>query len=486
MLDKIGENTPSSNTGFLGTTATGSKKAPLEIDKKIQESSRNLISNTEEISPKPPGCLKSRRWQWFTTFLRSIRSFFSCVFPFFGKHHMVVNNPRQTDALHKDPLIPQTTIQGDTEQQEPLEKPVATGLSSGKPTVQRAASFISPRSLVEQNVPDVVSDDKAIELISVKGLALIGWLEHSDVLQNIEETAKQLAKFFNKEETEQICMWLGRLKETDDFEGTLEEMQEIEEGNTATSIIVKERQETLSQAASNILCLMATNESFKNTALTSIYANNECCSDRAAMTINELYTAWVISSLSDCGASIQEKLKTVIGCAKTFALRAYLAEKIVEYDKKITETEQPNPYDPNWVGSQYHYRESVQLYLSYEQMLKEQLGLVSLMLKSGGSTKKKIVGEPGEIVKAVNNRWIDHLMNLPIFSEMINKNADFTSMWSPIEDEFYERLETLEINATPEHRESLDIQHEQGKVMLELQQRKKEVVQAWLAEQKLP
>ncbi|MEI8126063.1 MAG: hypothetical protein WCG42_09935, partial [Parachlamydiaceae bacterium] len=55
-----------------------------------------------------------------------------------------------------------------------------------------------------------------------------------------------------------------------------------------------------------------------------------------------------------------------------------------------------------------------------------------------------------------------------------------------IRREFYERLETLEINATPEHRESLDFQHEQGKVMLELQQRKKEVVQAWLAEQKLP
>lgn len=78
--------------------------------------------------------------------------------------------------------------------------------------------------------------------------------------------------------------------------------------------------------------------------------NNAHCRDRAAMALNEVYTAWKILCPSVEEMSVREKLEMLVGVAKTHRLRKELQLLIPS-----------------------HERESVEIYLFYESKLRTEL-----------------------------------------------------------------------------------------------------------------
>ena len=155
------------------------------------------------------------------------------------------------------------------------------------------------------------------------------------------------------------------------------------------------------------------NKEFAELFFSQVEANNECCQDRAAMALNEIYTSWKITTL-DKNSSDKEKLELMTRGAKTLALRAAIANYIERQQKENKTIE----------------RESVEIYLYYETALKEKLNLLSAI----DSMAYKAVGKRDwineeDLINKIEETYLDYLIEFPSFDKMVQSNKSYNELY---------------------------------------------------------
>ena len=153
------------------------------------------------------------------------------------------------------------------------------------------------------------------------------------------EKDSETALSFNEEEKGLLNEWLLRLAKTKDYQSC---------------------QLALAKIACAMLQSLKELPEFKKLFFTQVENDNDSCQDRAAMSLNLLYTAWKMHALPE-GSSTQEKFALIQRAARAEALRAYLADCIDRRQKSTNAIEQ----------------ESVEIYLYYETAFKQKLDLLT-------------------------------------------------------------------------------------------------------------
>lgn len=162
---------------------------------------------------------------------------------------------------------------------------------------------------------------------------------------------------------------------------------------------------------------------FRETFFAQIASNLEACGDRAAMALNEVYTAWRIHGLGTLGDS-RARLKLAIGCAKTNALRRVVMDE-------------------------YGGLRCVERMLFPEIQLRERLGLVTAvksMLFQGAVTD--MIPQLDEIARRVEETWHTHLF------KFLEDNPELVPGLPQAPDndgELHAALEALDPTTMPEY-----------------------------------
>jgi Leucine-rich repeat (LRR) protein len=212
-------------------------------------------------------------------------------------------------------------------------------------------------------------------------------------------------------------------------------------------------------AFAKIICKMLVDvikdKDFQELFLAQIATNLEACEDRAAMALNEIYTAWMLSKKG----SAKEKLEIMIQGAKTIALRQALAVRMEEYRKQTG----------------VDLGESVEVYLYYEVALKQELNLLSVI----DTMRYDVIGkkdwiDQDQLIARVNETYLDHLIQFSSFDAILKKDRNYLIARIVIVKEFNAKIEKL-YNAMPEGDETSEIylnwQHELGKLTQERESR---------------
>lgn len=165
------------------------------------------------------------------------------------------------------------------------------------------------------------------------------------------------------------------------------------------------------------------NPEFKEIFFDQAEANNTCCADRTAMSLNEIYTSWRILCNSQ-----QEDLKIMVGVARTLRLRRTIDTLIAKFER---ERKRENP---EYKGE----AESVEIFLNYETELREELQLESAIR----SMKYDTIGKRDWIDRAalihdVNENYYEELVNIPLFEKRMQKE------WEPITAFYQAKLNDL-------------------------------------------
>lgn len=231
--------------------------------------------------------------------------------------------------------------------------------------------------------------------------------------------------------------WLYRLEKTRDF---------------------RSAQGQLASIVCQIMTSVIENESFKELFFTQIAANNECCEDRAAMALNEIFTAWKINCLPEA-APLTEKLQVMTRCAKAIALRHELSKII----------------PPNET-------ESVEIYLYYETRLKDHISTAIQQMRYETIGRREWISED-KLLEALNDTYFTHLMALPVF-ENIAKTA-LHEEWESIQQKGQTDLDDLGEcpEGEPFEEAVLNWQHRQGEVMQNQKEAWARCVKKWYDEQ---
>lgn len=260
----------------------------------------------------------------------------------------------------------------------------------------------------------LLRDQNALKILPNRLKAWIAWSGDKVDLTKIEAGTPHQINEVNE--------WLTRLERTRDF---------------------CRSQQKLALIVCKMLESVCENEEFRELFFIQIAANNVSCEDRAAMALNEIYTSWKIVCLPE--ASLKTRLKILAGAAKTAALR-------IEIGKCLPKEEQ----------------ESVEIYLYFETLLKEQLDLCTVMENMAYSDiGKRSWIDVETLVKKVDSTYFTYLLALPPF-ERIVKTA-LKSEWDKIEMKACDELEDLgERPLGDDLSESvLSWSHQLGKVMQE-------------------
>lgn len=223
---------------------------------------------------------------------------------------------------------------------------------------------------------------------------------------------------FSLYERNQMNEWLFRLEKTKDFSSV--------------------QQASVAKIVCQILYDISKNEEFKAFFISHIISNNEHCSDRAAMALNEIYTTWRICFLPP-NSTLKEKLGIMTKVSKTMALRDCLSRLIAQYEKKM----------------KCDLSESVEIYLYYETLLRNSLGLESAIegMKSSNFGICFWINLERLIAETEKN-YLNHLIKFHLFESWVEEDLWFQNTWAPLEEEFYtkiqsetEKLEVLEAEA---------------------------------------
>lgn len=245
---------------------------------------------------------------------------------------------------------------------------------------------------------------------------------------------KDLTEITNLTDSEKddLNIWLDRLEQTRDFQ---------ESQKTKLAKIICDMLETVIK-----------NEQFKYSFLAQIRRNNSGCEDRAAMALNELYTSWNLTSISE--RSLQEKLAILKGVSRTNAIRKAIALYISAYQKTT-----------NVITN-----ESVEIYLFYETELRQQLGLISAIENMYyGIIGKRHWIKKKDLIKAVEETHLDHLVSFDAFKQLVESDQEFMQKVAKkknILEEEQEELEDKLVQATNEE-EKLIIAARMGEIMKE-------------------
>ena len=249
------------------------------------------------------------------------------------------------------------------------------------------------------------------------------------------------------QETEVINDWLFRLEKTRDFRGA---------------------QSILAHTVCGILKTVVENPEFKELFMNQIKVNNEHCQDRAAMALNEIYISWKIINLP-LEAPLRMRLEILIGCAKTLTLRQIISSLIDEYQKKQMSIE----------------RESVEIYLYYETLLRKPLNLITAIEQMAYDVigQRKWI-EIDFLSSYVNDQYLDTLVAIPQFVHIAENNLTFLALWEEKQACYSDLMDDLDIKK-PETTDELSIEYlnystELNKLMKASESQKLTVFKEWI------
>lgn len=268
---------------------------------------------------------------------------------------------------------------------------------------------------------------------------------------------KKYEDFTNPQKNDTISMeqkstineWLYRLERTRDY---------------------NDYQHNLAVLACGMLESLLANQEFKEYYFGQAEPNNVNCGDRGAMAFNELYTSWLLITILD-RLSIKEKLKIMIGLAKTFALRKILKDKITIYEKQ--RMEEANKKRQFYEGE----KEDVEIFLYYEMTLQEKLNLQTAIksMISADIGKRSWINQ-AELIKEINNTYLSHLINLSIFDKIVD--SDFKKIWTPLEKKYSDEMEQLNNDNSLTENQLLE---KNKKLMNKKEHTKTIIAKKWLA-----
>ena len=163
---------------------------------------------------------------------------------------------------------------------------------------------------------------------------------------------------------------------------------------------------------------------FKERFFNELQVNLENCSDRAAMTLNSLYTTWKLETVSS-GQDTAMSLSVLADLSKTYALRDAVANKISE-----------NP--DGGVG------ESVEIYLYYETALKSKLGLETAVnsMHYASFGKKDWIDEE-ELTSTVMNNYLDKMTTLVQVENLWKEDSLAKSQYEEAQESIYDLADAL-------------------------------------------
>lgn len=191
-----------------------------------------------------------------------------------------------------------------------------------------------------------------------------------------------------------LSEWLHRLENTKDF---------------------RRNQAELADVVLRILHTVINDANFADLFFAQASANMAGCGDRAAMSLNELYTAWTLHTMAQNEAR-QAKLALCIGVAKTNALRRLVA-------------------------AMHLTSESVETYLYAESQLREALGLITACrcMLYGASAPVNLA----ELTTRVNDTYDQHLFSY--LEQHPGLFPDFPATLSPdVQAYFDQQLDVIE------------------------------------------
>jgi hypothetical protein len=208
--------------------------------------------------------------------------------------------------------------------------------------------------------------------------------------------APTLAHIKGLEDSEKrsINEWLTRLERCRDFSGNQKEMARIVLG---------------------ILESLKVHSEFKEQFFAQVEANLERCEDRAAMSLNEIYTAYLIATTEN------PPLHLLVGVAKTLALRKAVMGALAGTNDQ---------------------RESVEIYLRYETSLRERLGLVTA-IQSGRYTITGRNLDENALIQVVESNYLEELIELPILHTLAMKDSEYKEKYQEIHAESTDKLEAI-------------------------------------------
>ncbi|MEI8365013.1 MAG: NEL-type E3 ubiquitin ligase domain-containing protein [Parachlamydiaceae bacterium] len=306
---------------------------------------------------------------------------------------------------------------------------------------------------------------------AIKNPQLAEWLRGAEEItrQLIETTFKDF-KIFNLTERKVIYDWLDRLKSTIDYTSNRQIMKKVVLQIMETAINDRKFKKILLERAPT--------------------QDPDACMDRTATEFNEIYTLWRMHILPE-NTSLVEKLKTIVGCAKTTIFRETLDRLIADYEETLNEGR-----DPTLTPIIYH--ESTEVYLYFETTLKQRLGLISFMENMAHSVIGNVSWISSEdLVREVKAKYdaeyLDRLLDNGVFMAIVEEDPDFKAMWAKkdAEEDFAGQMEKLDESSETddvsdrgekEQDRELQKQAEMGDLMTARQNALKEQIRLWLTE----
>ncbi len=229
--------------------------------------------------------------------------------------------------------------------------------------------------------------------------------------------------------------WKAYSGKKDSYQFTLEELDEdkkrsIHEWLTRLSRAAdfKNHQAELAKVVCDLLEGLK-DSAFQDLFFASVRGNLDACGDRAAMQLNEIFTAYKIHFLPE-GAKLKEKLDLLIRGAKTVALRRAISNKIDAWQKD---------------NKKQTLNESVEIYLYYETELKAPLQLLTAISTTSYATGLGRVAwiDLDELQKEVNETYVKDLLGFPSTKTLIEEAPDFRQSWNLTLEDFQERLDEI-------------------------------------------
>lgn len=211
-------------------------------------------------------------------------------------------------------------------------------------------------------------------------------------------------------------------------------------------------QSTLARTVCSILEDLLKNQEFQELFFDQAEANNACCEDRAAMSLNEIFTYWKLLFTPP-----QERVKMMTGVAKTLRLRKELQKRIHKH-----EIEMKNPE-----------LESVEIFLYYESVLSQPLQLVTaIQHMAHGSIGKRNWIDQNSLAQDVQDNFFEELVELPLFEKLIEKQL------KELDEEFLGRLGECP-EGSPNDAIVLDYQVRQVELMGDRKRRKIDIAKQY-------
>jgi hypothetical protein len=206
------------------------------------------------------------------------------------------------------------------------------------------------------------------------------------------------------------------------------------------------------------------------------------------MSLNELFTSWKIICLPKT-ATLNEKIEIMTQAVKTNTLRNRLNQLIAEEENKKSELKirelqakgkNITPQLRAEIRRESEEKESVEIYLNYESLLKEKLNLLSVIetMSYREIGTRSWIGKE-ELVGYVNENFYEELMDLPLFEEFFK--GENREALEKIQEAFMKKLTHL--GECPKgldtDEEVLNFNFKQGELMRVLEKEKKALAIEW-------